>query len=109
VTEPQTWSMFAHRYDDGKYYDLGEKWWVEIHHLSYPIVEVEVVEVAKDDPSATHWAWIAAGESEPLFSHPYKGGLTMCFPYGTEIEEKHGKGRVVRLAVSPVITDMGTE
>ena len=96
------WRMWAHRYDDGKYYDLGEKWWVEIHGLPYPIVEVDVREVGDDDPSATHWAWMKTGETEPLFAHPYRGGLTICFTYGVEIEVKNGKGRVVRLAVTEV-------
>lgn len=94
--------MWAHRYDDGKLYDLGERWWVKIHGLSYPIVEVDVLEVADDDPSATHWAWMQTGETEPLFSHPYRGGLEICFTYGTKIEVEHGKGRIVRLAVTDV-------
>lgn len=96
------WRMFAHRYDDGLLYNLGEKWWVEIHGLSEPVVTVDVREVEDDSPEGTHWAWIKTGESEPLFSHPYRGGLEICFTYGSKVEVERGKGRIVRLAVTEV-------
>ena len=99
---PGHWRMFAHRYDDGLFYNLGEKWWVEIHALPQPIVEVEVREVPDDDPAATHWGWIDAKPdgTDPLMIWPREGLFEMQFPYGSKIEAERGKGRVVRLAVT---------
>jgi len=94
--------MHAHRYDDGKLYNLGSYRFVKSHGLPEPIVEVDVVEVAEDDPAATHWGWIFKDETEPSMCHWHRGCLEICFPYGSKIEEQHGKGRAVRLAVREV-------
>jgi hypothetical protein len=96
------WRMWAHRYDDGLLYNLGEKWWVEIHGLPKPIVEVDVQEVAEDDPSATHWGWIDTKKTDPVMIYPRRGLLEMCFIYGSKVEIDRGKGRIVRLAVTEV-------
>lgn len=45
MPEPGRWRMWAHRYKDGELYNLGERWWVEIHGLPDPIMPVDVVEV----------------------------------------------------------------
>ena len=101
---PNAWRMFAHRYDDGLFYNLGEKWWVEIHALPQPIVEVNVIEVASEDPVATHWGWIETSlrETDPVMIWPREGLFEMCFPYGSKVEAERGKGRVVRLTVTEV-------
>lgn len=98
------WQMWAHRYCDGLLYNLGEKWWVEIHGLSELIVEVDVREVSDGDPSATHWGWLDAKpeKTEPLMIWPRQGLFEMQFPYGSKVEVDRGKGRVVRLAVTEV-------
>jgi len=98
----ESWRMFAHRYEDGQLYNLGEKWWVQVHGLSEPIVEVDVTEVAVDDESGTHWGWLRSTRDVPEMIWPKRFLLGMCFPYGPEIEEKSGKGRVVRLAVREI-------
>lgn len=99
---PGAWRMHAHRYDDGLLYNLGEKWWVEIHGLPQPIVEVDVLEVADDSPDGTHWGWIDAKKTEPSMIWPRRGLFEMCFAYGSKAEVDRGKGRVVRLAVVEV-------
>jgi len=96
------WRMWAHRYDDGDLHNLGERWWVEIHGLREPIVEVDVVEVADDDPAATHWGWMDPGDTEPVMIYPREFLFSMCFPYGVQAEVDAGKGRVVRLAVTEI-------
>lgn len=96
------WRMFAHRYNDGLLHNLGARWWVEIHGLPEPIVEVEARRVAHDDPAATHWAWLKAGDREPEMIYPRRVLYEVCFPYGPEAEERAGKGRTVRLAVREV-------
>lgn len=95
-----TWSMHAHE-RNGVLQHLGERWWVELHGLRDPIVEVEVREVPGDDPAATHWAWTREGRDKPEFglAWPNWGAFSMQFPYGPDAEMEAGKGRVVRLAV----------
>ena len=107
--EPGRWRMFAHQFKDGLFYNLGSRRFVEYHGLPDPIFEVEVVEIAPDDETGRYWGWIEMGESEPLFSAPHRGMLEMCFPYGSKAEADRDKGRVVRLDVRPVPTEIGTE
>lgn len=94
-----TWRMHAHD-DNGVLSHLGERWWVELHGLDLPIVEVSVTEVSHDDPAGTHWGWLDAGETEPCMIWPSRIQYDMCFPYGPRAEEEAGKGRTVRLAVT---------
>jgi hypothetical protein len=97
-----SWRMSAHRYRDGLLHNVGSRRFVEHHGLKEPIVEVDAVEVPDGDPSATHWAWLPTGKTEPIMIYPREGLFTMCFPYGSKTEVEHGKGRVVRLAVTEV-------
>lgn len=94
------WRMYAHRYDSGDLHNLGSRRYVEFHGVPRPIVEVDVVEVADDDPAATHWGWVQTGETEPVMIHPREVLFRVCFPYGVKAEVDAGKGRVVRLAVT---------
>ncbi|GGK61657.1 hypothetical protein Sme01_03430 [Sphaerisporangium melleum] len=97
----QTWRMYAHD-RGGTFYHLGDRRYVEAHGLRDPIVEVEAREVEHDAPDGTHWGWLRTGEDTPIMIWPVRGMLSMCFPYGTDVEEQRGKGRVVRLAVRVV-------
>ena len=96
------WRMWAHRYEDGLLYNVGSEQFVKYHGLKEPVVKVDVTEVEDGDPAATHWAWIDAKHTQPIMVWPREGLFTMCFPYGPKREEERGKGRVVRLAVTPV-------
>lgn len=102
MTDPGRWRMYAHRYDSGDLHNLGERWWVEIHGLPDPIVEVDVIEVEADDPTATHWAWMDKDRNEPEMIYPRESLFSMCFPYDVQAEVDAGRGRVVRLAVTEV-------
>ncbi|ACU71891.1 hypothetical protein Caci_2982 [Catenulispora acidiphila DSM 44928] len=101
-TEAGTWRMFAHRYDSGDLHNLGSRRYVEFHGVSAPIVEVDVVEVSDDDPTATHWGWMGMDITEPVMIYPREVLFRVCFPYGVQAEVDAGKGRVVRLAVTEV-------
>jgi hypothetical protein len=108
-SEPGTasWDMWAHD-RGGRYDNPGEKWWVEIHGLPYPVVPVTVTEVAGDAPDATHWGWIDARKSTsqlagvPCMIWAFRGAFDAQFPYGAaaEVEVEAGKGRVVRLRIT---------
>jgi hypothetical protein len=93
--------MFAH-HDEAWLLNLGSRAYVKAHGLRHPIVEVLVTLVADDDPSATHWGWLAREDEEPSMIWPHLGAYHMCFPYGPRAEEEHGRGRTVRLHVAPL-------
>ncbi len=95
------WRMSAERFK-GMLIHIGDRRYAELYAgTDGSVVEVDVIEVA-DDESATHWAWLDADGSPPMFAQPRRFILDMCFEYGAEAEEKRGKGRVVRLAVTEV-------
>ena len=56
-----TWTMHAHRYEDGRFHTIGSESYVRAHGLKDPVVRVLVEEVPEDDPSATHWGWMGYG------------------------------------------------
>lgn len=108
MSEPPVgpWRMCAVRLSDGLLHDVGDRRTIEFCGRSEGILDVDVALVADDEPSATHWGWIETGDTEPCMIYPVKGMFTMCFPYGPQIEVEHGKGRVVRLAVTQVLADI---
>jgi hypothetical protein len=94
----RAWRMHCHVTATG-FQNFGERWWVAIHGLPHPVVEVDVAEVAKEDPAGTHWGWIRADKDVPGMIWQHRGAFNAQFPYGPKAEEERGKGRVVRLAV----------
>jgi hypothetical protein len=94
--------MHAVRLGDGLLHYVGDRRMIEFCDLGELILAVTVALVGDGDPSATHWAWIDSGESDPCMIYPHAGMFEMCFPYGSKIEVEHGKGRVARLAVTEV-------
>jgi hypothetical protein len=75
-----------------------DKGWVEMFGLDDPVVEVLVRESSKGE----YWGWIDTNETVPCMIWKGKHVFSMCFPYGPEIEEKAGRGRIVRLDVREV-------
>jgi hypothetical protein len=111
----QSWTMFAH--DCGEHYQhFGERWWVQIHGLPEPIVEVRLTEAPDDAPEEdVYWGWIddveyqqrlygdhSRADGRPAMIWYWKGGFDMQFPYGPAAEVERGKGRIVRLLVEEV-------
>lgn len=90
------WRMYAHS-DSGLLTNVGPRRYVELHGLELPIVAVDVTEAGPGDPAG--WlGWLATGDDAPRMIQP-KYAFEMQFPYGSQAEEKAGRGRVVRLAV----------
>lgn len=110
-----TWPMWAHERtlkDRTEYQNIGERWWVAIHGLPDPVVPVTVTEVEQDSPEGTHWGWIEAedrNDGKPVMIWAHRGAFDMQFPYGPKIEEDHGKGRIVRLQITPRVLAAGVE
>ena len=104
------WLMWAHQYKGGGLFNIGGRWWVEIHGLPDPVVPVLVTEVADDAPDATHWGWVESESTaavygrevrtRPCMMWPHLTPFSMQFPYGPDAEVKAGKGRVVRLKIT---------
>jgi hypothetical protein len=97
----ESWRMFAVRLGDGLlHYVEHDRRTVAMCDLPEPIVEVDARLVADGDSEATHWAWIETGEDKPVMVFPAWVLFNICFPYGARTEQEHGKGRIVRLAVT---------
>lgn len=89
------WKLWA--YDiDGTFFHIGEKWWVELHGLEHPIVEV-LIESSKD---GAYYGWLEHGENIPSMIWSDELRFNMCFPYGYEAEEKKEEGKMIRLNIT---------
>lgn len=85
------------------YWNLStDRRWTKIHEYPYPIVEMNVTEVPEADATdLDYWGWRITGEEHPVFVYPHPVLLEICFPYGIPAEVEKGRGRVVRLRVTP--------
>ena len=58
--------------------------------------------VVEEAPEAEgcYWAWW--DNKDQRFTHVYhwRGAVEMCFPYGPEVEEKRGRGKVMSVKVT---------
>ncbi len=102
--DAKLWYMWAYQYvrNDGKgfyYSKVGDRAWVELHDINQPIVQVEV----KQDDNGIYYGWINSFERHPKMIWISKVQFELCFPYGYELEEKHGKGRMVRLSIREIV------
>jgi len=88
----RSWRMYAHQ-EDGYFENFGERWWVKIHGLDLPVVEV----VLTEDPEGTCYGWLATGEETPTMIWPSRAQFEVCFPCGWRAEEDAGRGRMVRM------------
>ena len=109
VRRAESRTYYAHRYPRGTFHHASpNRWWVELHGLREPVVPVRVRlfrDGADADPppgAADYWGWLASEDDKFIFVWPARALLDMCFPYGPEAEEQHGRGRVVHLVVEPI-------
>ncbi len=100
----ESWRMFAHKTERGDYQHFGVEWWVELHGLSQPVVEVEV-SLADESAEDAYWGWVdAANEpgTRPEMIWRHRDIFGMQFTYGVQVEIKAGKGQAVALTVREV-------
>lgn len=91
---PSSWDLWAH--DKQKYFsNIGDKRWVELHGLPYPIVPVTVA-VA---PDGAYWGWIDKDGTRPTMIWGTEAQYRVCFPARPEELEQMGRGRTVRLSI----------
>lgn len=94
---------WSERHGRALYWNLStDRRWTEIHEYPMPIVEVSVIEVPEGKATETdYWGWHIHGQEHPVFIYPVELLLGICFPYGVEAEVSRGRGRVVRLRITP--------
>jgi hypothetical protein len=109
----RTWALWAHRYESGELWHIGDRGWVELHQLQDPIVHVLVEEILGDPyvPAVTHYGWQDAEDKpgDPPTMIQVRSGsepgralmfLSMCFPYGLDSAIRRGDGRLVALRIT---------
>jgi hypothetical protein len=115
----RTWKLWAHRYESGELWHIGDRDWVKLYQLQEPIVHVLVEEILGDpyDPGVTHYGWQDAEDSQSRHEDPptmiqIRTGadpsdpkralmfLNMCFPYGLDAAIERGDGHVVALRIT---------
>jgi hypothetical protein len=115
----RTWKLWAYRHENGKFWHVGERWWVELHQLDHPLVPVLVEEILGDlyASEITHYGWQYVEGSRyrhgdaPTMIQVRTGNdpkdpkralmfLSMCFPYGLDAETEKGDGRVVAMRIT---------
>lgn len=54
------------------------------------------------DEAGDYFTWWDAEKDDFHFTAYAKGLVDMCFPYGSRVEEEHGRGKVIRCRVEEV-------
>lgn len=67
-------------------------------HAENTIVKV-VVREALQGEVPTHWAWWDNKDGEFMFICSNILGVKICFPYGPEVEEEAGNGKIYGVIV----------
>lgn len=107
--ESGPWLLWADRRKSGRpgdateeYYDIGEKWWTQMHGPSH-LVPVQLVE----DNEGNYWGWMDSRNEnrEPAMVWPSRAQFAMCFAYGPEaqVESLAARGHVGKILRLKVI------
>ncbi len=51
------------------------------------------------DESGDYWTWHSYETDRFCFTHHWREGVEICFPYGSKAEEKAGRGKIKRCRV----------
>ncbi len=94
------WELWANEKNE-LFYHVGSKAYVKLHHSSYPMVPVVVVE----DINGTYWGWADPDRDIPSMIWHHESLFSMCFPHGYRASEEAGNGRHVRLSITASQTE----
>jgi hypothetical protein len=72
-----------------------------MHDHERPVFEVLVTELTASCDGCC-WAWWNNEQEKFTMIYSFRQALKMCFPYGPEIEEKQGRGRIMPVSVEIV-------
>jgi len=67
-----------------------------------PYFELTVKETDSEDDSM-YWGWKNFESKEFRYINSIKGMVEICFPYGTDAEEKVGRGKLVRISIEEAV------
>ena len=96
--------LFAHKYPNGEYrHFYPDETSLGVCGSVQPVVRVEVAE----DPDGDYWAWWRLDRKN--FSMVYRtlSQFEMCFPSGSAVSEKSGKGLRFKVKVRELSTNGG--
>jgi hypothetical protein len=51
------------------------------------------------DPEGDYWTWHDFEKDAYHYTNHNRLGVEICFPYGPEVEEKLGRGKIIRVRV----------
>lgn len=89
----------AHRIESGEFRHVYEHpILVEMFGKDWPVWHVRI----EPDEEGGYWAWLDAETEEYSMVYPKRGLVAMCFPYGPDVEEERGSGRIVRVRIVPI-------
>lgn len=91
--------MHAAHYGDNVWGGVGGEWYARLHGRPVPVRVVE-------DPEGTHKGWIDARDEVRGDDRPglicRKEIFEIQFPYGSQAEIDHGRGRAVLLRIERI-------
>lgn len=92
-----TWSMHAGGSDrEGRYLDVYDEAWMVRANGEDPVA-VTVTE----DPEGPYYGWVDTGDERPCLIRDSEFIFGAQFTYGVEPEIRRGRGRVIRLTITP--------
>ncbi len=56
------------------------------------------------DPDGEYWTWHDLEKNTYNFTNNHEMGVEICFPYGSAIETKFGRGKIIRVRVEELGT-----
>jgi hypothetical protein len=94
-------TMWCQKYQSGMFTDFSPCVKTCRMHGEGQIFEVIVGALEAEVPGCC-WAWWNFEQQRLTMVYPFRQALNMCFPYGPEIEERQGRGRVTPVSVEVV-------
>lgn len=86
------WQLFAE--DAGtEFRHVGSARYVELYG------KVPVPVIVAETTHGEYYGWLRSDRDEPSMIWRGRPRFDMCFPYGPELEQERGKGRIVRLDI----------
>ena len=101
------WIMYAGRNiisNDVIYTHIFPEIWYPAANDESDIVEVLVKVISEDKiesaKTKVYWGWLASDKNYPCMIWCRYTLFSMCFTYGPQVEEEHGKGKILRLTIT---------
>ena len=105
MVKPRQTVMYCHKIKDEKlpagfryyHFAMHPKITALYDSAENPVFKVLVKEIKEEKDS--YWGWWDNSKKQFNFVYYAKSLVEMCFPYGSKIKEKHGKGHVLPVSI----------